>query len=334
MIVIEFLDGQGLGNQLWVYAAGRSIARKLGYPYFVQNWSKFNGRTFLDLEHGDSVELQEYLRSVSLGSTPQISIFREKMYFDHNLKYFATDYDSSVLNLKPFTKLEGLFQSEKYFFGNAALPQQFVRLKEEFSGKQLIPEGCCVLNLRGGEYKRHKNLILPKSYWKNAMRNMRDLRGIDNFLVVTDDRRYAKALLPELPVLDGGIAECYVALYQAENLILSNSSFAYFPVKTGGRKSLVIAPMLWARFGNEFRRWASPANLYDSWHWQDPIGALHDYADCQRLRDITVRYYHDNYIYSVSKELVTRRALTGYLTPGIRRQLKKLLSYIAPKQFG
>ena len=34
IISTEFYDGQGLGNQLWVYASARSIAAKKGANFF------------------------------------------------------------------------------------------------------------------------------------------------------------------------------------------------------------------------------------------------------------------------------------------------------------
>lgn len=86
----------------------------------------------------------------------------------------------------------------------------------------------CVLNIRGGEYRRHKNLILPRTYWVDAMINIRQKIGVDQFLIVTDDRSYAKALFPSIPVLEGGVAECYAALHGAHCHIVSNSSFHTF----------------------------------------------------------------------------------------------------------
>ena len=37
MLYLEFLDGQGLGNQLWNYVTLRSLSNKLGYEYEIIN---------------------------------------------------------------------------------------------------------------------------------------------------------------------------------------------------------------------------------------------------------------------------------------------------------
>jgi len=52
MILTELYDGQGLGNQLWVYAACRSIAEKLQMPHKILSPDKFKGNSFLDIDFG------------------------------------------------------------------------------------------------------------------------------------------------------------------------------------------------------------------------------------------------------------------------------------------
>ena len=40
-VVVEFLDGQGLGNQLWNWASGLSIAKRSGRNLLVLNQENF-----------------------------------------------------------------------------------------------------------------------------------------------------------------------------------------------------------------------------------------------------------------------------------------------------
>lgn len=330
MIVTEFYDGQGLGNQLWAYVACRSIAEKLQLQHTILYPERFKGRSFLDIDIGR----KEPLLTGGKERTQVNAVFHERVFYDRDLDYIASDFDENVLSLKPFTKIDGIFQSEDYLFGNPSLSKKYIAIKEEFQKNRLIDGSCCVMNVRGGEYKRHRKLILPISYWENAMNNMRDLFGIDRFLVVTDDRRYAKALFPQLPVIHRGIAECYVALFQAKYLILSNSSFSYFPVKTAADKSFVIAPMHWSRFGNKYSRWASPANLYDSWMWQDVNGLLHSHIDCLEGRAHTRKYYRNHYYVWTSPSAVMNSGIRGYLPGWLKKPIKKGLSLLFPKRIG
>lgn len=326
----ELYDGQGLGNQLWVYATCRSIAENLQMPYRILGPDKFKGSSFLDIDFG----LEDTPKTDTETTKPVISNFHEQIFYDEEMQKFSSAFDSEVLNLKPFTKIHGVFQSEDYFFNNIPRVKSYIKIKEESLAMLSIQDDICILNIRGGEYKRHKRFILPKSYWINAMRNMKSLTGINKFLIVTDDPRYAKALFPELPVLQGGIAECYVALYQARYLILSNSTFSYFPVKTGIDKSFVIAPKYWARFGNKYSRWASPANLYQSWMWQDVDGLLHSYTDCLPEQLSTKAYYHDNYYVSTQPSAVMNPGIRGYLPTWLKKPIKKGLSLLFPKYIG
>ena len=330
MIATELYDGQGLGNQLWAYVACRSISEKLQLPYAILAPERFKGASFLDIDIGSSLEWA----GPGEANSVVVSSFHERLYYDHELRYFASEFDEGVLDLPPNTRIEGLFQSEKYFFGNLALPKKYITIKSSFLEGDMVPEDCCVLNIRGGEYKRHKDLVLPKSYWLNAMRNMQDLHGIKRFLMVSDDPMYAKALFPSLPVLDGGVAECYVALHQANYLILSNTSFAYFPVKTSDNKVSVIAPMHWARHGNKYMRWASPANLYESWVWQDVDGSLHSYLDCVHIQARTSAYYRKNYYVCTSPCAVRSGLAKKFLPRWMVKLVKRGLSLLLPKHIG
>ena len=51
MLYLEFLDGQGLGNQLWNYVTLRSLSNKLGYEYEIINPKNFKGKSFLQISY-------------------------------------------------------------------------------------------------------------------------------------------------------------------------------------------------------------------------------------------------------------------------------------------
>jgi hypothetical protein len=331
MIVTELHDGQGLGNQLWVYAACRTIAKSLNYPFYIEGKERFKGLEFLEVNFGASDTTYKEER----GRTDREPlVFMERLFYDPELRYFSSDFDERVRGLPPFTKISGLFQSEQYLSRDFSEVGRYFEIKEPYRNRRLVSDNVCVLNLRGGEYKRHKQLVLPESYWRLTMENMRQSCGIDKFVCVTDDRRFATALFPGMPVISGSIADCYVALYQAKYLILSNSSFAYFPVKTGVPKSKVIAPMYWARFGNRYSRWASPANLYESWMYQDVNGSLHSHADCVQEKDKTIAYYREHYYLSTVASAVMKPGILAHVPAWVKRPIKKGLSFFFPRHIG
>ena len=274
MLNITFKDGQGLGNQLWMFAAAKSISEKLNVDLNIYEYKKFKGKSFLNLDNKNnySYSINEYKYSEN------IDVFNERIFYDNDLRYIASDYDERVLEIKKETILEGIFQSENYFFGDLSKLKRYIKLKSSIREENKIDQNICILNIRGGEYKRHKNFILPKSYWLNAINNFKNKFQIRDFIIVTDDYRYAKNLFPNLKIIHGDVGKCYAYLYNSANLILSNSTFSYFPCKTGINKN-VIAPIYWARPNNKYKRWASPCNIYEGWLWQDLKSNLMTYDE-------------------------------------------------------
>lgn len=331
MIRTDLHTGQGLGNQLWVYAACRGIAENLSLPYSIGGIENFKGSNFLGIDLGVCDAESTGTRQASLRN---YTIFRERLFYDPELKYFASDYDSRVKSLDQYSYLEGLFQSESYFYGRQSKLGDWIRLSEELKENSFQYADTCVINIRGGEYKRHKSLILPLSYWTRAIENIKSATGVDKFLIVTDDRAYARALFPDFRVLEGGIAECYSALYGAKCLIVSNSSFSYFPIKTRFDRPYVIAPYLWSRFSNRFARWASPANLYNDWNWQTEDGSLHSHDECIEIVEKTRNFYSNCYNVSVPLDAVRVSAGFRHIPNWIKKPIKLILSLFFPKLIG
>lgn len=327
MIFVEFYEGQGLGNQLWCYAAGRAIAKKLSVPFQVIAKNKFKANDFLHIQ--DKIDTDEQIEAIK----PQ-HIFYEKKYYDVELDYFSSGYDANVLNVAPFTKLEGLYQSENYFYEDFFQLVDFFPLNEQLITMNSIDAQTCVINLRGGEYKRHKQFILPESYWQNAINHMKQRADIKTFIVVTDDERYAKSMFPNFEIVSGDIGQCYATLYNAKHLIVSNSTFSYFPIKTGRNALNVIAPMYWARHQNSLGRWASVANIYRDWFWLSPNNELKNHEQCQLIAEQTGLFYEKNYNVLSIEQAFTPKKLNHYFPSIIKIPVKKILAFGWPRTYG
>ena len=330
MIKIIFKDGQGLGNQLWIYASAKSIAEKLNFKLYVQDFQKFKGKSFLEL---DSCE-KEYISNKDQSNLGiPFETFKERLYYDHQLNYIVSSFDEKVLEIKDNTILDGLFQSEKYFFGELGKLKRYIKLNSIVKKNNLIHHDVCIINLRGGEYKRHKDFLLPMNYWNNAIKNFKEKYNINKFKVVTDDYYYAKALFPNFEVIHGNIGNCYATIYNCSNIIVSNSTFSYFPCKTGIKKR-VIAPMHWARYNNKFDRWISPCNIYKDWLWQDINSNLRTYDDCKINAELTNKYYKTEYTVLINKKYIPSNKFLKIIPKSIKKRIKKFLSIIFPKHFG
>jgi hypothetical protein len=322
MIITELQEGQGLGNQLWCYAACRSIADELNVPFKILGYENFKAKDFLDIDCGSTEECSNY------------EIFHEQRFYDNELDYIASSFDEKVLNIKKDTLIEGLFQSEKYFFDDVDRIKKYITLKDNYKNLVHIPKDVCILNIRGGEYKRHKRFNLPKKYWLNAMENMEREYNISKFMIVTDDQDYAKALFPDIERVPKGIAESYIALHNASYIIVSNSTFSYFPLKTKETKPVVIAPKYFARFNDSLNRWASPANIYKDWIWQDRNGNIYTYFEClEEVRKLE-NYYTKEFYIATCSEYLREKKISSFIPTDIKKVIKIILAKLFPLRFG
>lgn len=229
MIACIFHEGSGLGNQLHRYIAIRCLALDKGYEFGVINPDNFKGKSFINLDYGVPVHdlLHEFIE--------------QKIINDHNCD--VREYDSSVLKVKDFTLLDGEFQDEKYFI------HHLDEIREWLKVEPIEPKN--VINFRGGEYVGVKDLFLPKEYW--------NLSVDDSYEVHTDDPETARRFFPNLKIVSD-IEINWRSIRYAENLILSNSSFAILPALLNETVDKVIAPKYWAGYNKVY--WQLPQNNY------------------------------------------------------------------------
>lgn len=320
---VVFKNGQGLGNQLWCYASVLSIAEYLGLEFKAFGFDQFKGKAFLDIERESSIG-HNYKEEIA-----GWEVRKERLYYDKDLDYIGSGYDKSLLDINCDSIVEGLLQDERYLALASTSIERMIRIKNENFARIDENGEYCVINIRGGEYKRHKRFLLPKSYWINAMHHMRSQFGVDRFIIVTDDAAYSRHILPGHPIVSGDICECYMTLRAAKYCIVSNSTFSYFPIKTGKNARFVIAPKYWARHNDSRRRWASVANLYQNWTYQDKDGSLSSYADCaEEVKELETEYMRYNITVC---SVVERSNRYKHFVPRIlKEKIKNMLKLINP----
>jgi len=327
IIRTEFLNGQGLGNQLWVYATGRAIAEKNNRVHVVAGYENFLGHDFIEIDVG-----------VDINPNAKVQIFNEAVYYDDNLKFFSSSYDHSIEEIPERVQLKGLFQSERYFYEMADDLPKWIRYSDSLLNEATKYSDSYILNLRGGEYKRHKNLILPMEYWHKSIKYIGDRCSVASkeIIVVTDDERYARALFPHNEIVSGDIMRCYAALVGCKGAIVSNSSFAYFPLKCRQDKPIVVAAACWSRYGNDLNRWAMPANYYSDWLYMGSDGKVMDQKCAKQLADKTADFYKHQYKVFVSTEFITTLTKGGKvkIPQSLKQILKNFLAILFPKHIG
>lgn len=323
MIGTEFLQGQGLGNQLFCYVSVRCIAKDLGCEFgtagqeqLAVNIHSKKGMYFMDLELGTPIGSKD---------TPKESfhIYREKeerMYLAdcvHDMRHgcYVAGADEDIYKIADDTLIYGNLQAERYFARHREEIKQWLKVKKEYDSYEYTRENLCILNVRGGEYTDSRSLFLRRKYWLDAMKNMRKIREDMEFMIITDDIAAANRILPEVPAYHFDLAGDYVTLKNAKYLILSNSSFAFFPAFTSETVCRIIAPKYWARHNVSDGYWASEQNIYENFLYQDRKGRLFSAKEC---REELLKYRQ-----SMEMEKGKKKKKTQYSEKRIRQQQRK-----------
>lgn len=322
MVGTEFIKGQGLGNQLFCYVSARCIARDLGYEFgtagqeqLAVNIHSKKGMYFMDMDLGAPVMDKE---NYHIYREKEKRIYLENSVHDMTHGCYVADADEGVYGIGDHTLLYGNLQAERYFFSHKKEIKEWLKVKKEYDFYELTRDNLCVMNIRGGEYAGDHSLFLRRKYWLDAMRHMRDIRPDMEFYIVTDDVGAAKRLLPEIEAHHGDLAKDYVTLKNARYLILSNSSFAFFPAFTSETVQTVIAPKYWARHNVSDGYWASGQNIYEGFLYQDRKGKLFDAGQCrEEWESYKKRNGSDR-----GKERYTEREI------GIRRKKDRMLYWM------
>ena len=284
MLATNILYGQGLGNQLYCYVSTRCIAADRGYDFCINNPEgalgdpRFNseGVYWMDLDKG--VPFDNKIERVYEEKCIRLHLNTNSHDATIGCDIRGTDWD--MKNIEDDTIIMGIMQSEDYFGHHKEEIKKWLKVKEEHDTHEYTKDNLCIMNFRGGEYMNSPTLV-SKRYWEKAMDNMRQVRSDMEFMVVTDDVASAKTFFPDLPCHHFDVGKDYAVIKNAKHVILSNSTFAFFPVFTSDTIENIIAPKYWARHEQSDGYWATEQNLYKDWMWQDRDGNLQTYDECK-----------------------------------------------------
>jgi len=290
VIATNILYGQGLGNQLYCYVSTRCIAMDNGYDFSINNPQgalgdprfNSNGIYWMDLDMGVPFDS-------SITRVQEEKSVRLKLPHNHHDATIGCDIRASDPKLKTVednTIIMGLMQSEDYFGHRKNEIKEWLKVKPEHDTYEYTRDNLCVINFRGGEYIGHDYLFLTQKYWDQAISNMKSVRSDMEFVVITDDVASAKNFFPNFQCNHFDVGKDYAIIKNAKHVILSNSTFPFFPVFTSDTIENIIAPKYWARHNVSDGYWGLEQNLYKDWMWQTREGELQTYAECREELDL------------------------------------------------
>jgi len=274
LICTEFYDGQGLGNQLWLYAVTRVKSLDMKCDFGIMHPEKFKGMKFLNLDFGRQVFGG---RGPEGGPPEHLPIGFHYYFREHKIEHPVTGQDITGLDplfheIQDFTKIDGNFQSPLYIrHRKLEIRNWFTPIGD--SSENQHAANVCIVNFRGGEYRHMKSVFLPANYWESAREIMLDMNPKMRFRIVTDDPKLASEFFPKSEIVLQRMEKDYRAILAAEYLILSNSSFGWFPAWLNTTANVIIAPKYWWGFNNN-EYWSTSAIYTEEFSYLDKNAQL------------------------------------------------------------
>lgn len=234
----------GLGNQLFQFGAGLSLAGRLGVPLSLLSreglgWPSrlhtWNIPSRSSLQVWDS--LPGFRVRVGLERTATSILRRHpKHFFEKNI-----GYDPDFENIHTGVHLHGYFQSYRYLEPveheiKCRLLSSTITQSARTRWRELgLPEKYIGVHVRGGDYLKLRSVYAEASqdYYKNAIGEILDQKPTVEIICFTDDRSYAEGLVPEAsffvdPKVISEDSTNLLALSFAEGIVGANSTFSWF----------------------------------------------------------------------------------------------------------
>jgi len=288
MIGTEFIEGYGLGNQLFFYITTRCIALEKGVDFGFVNpgqvgnvFHSKKGMYFMDLDMGKEISREE-MKNYKIFHEQDDRLFMGNSIHDMTNGCYISGADPELFKIEDNTLIYGNLQDQSYFEKYRDKIREWLHVKEEAESYEYTADDLCIINLRGGEYTNHPELFLDRKYFLNAIKNMKKINPDMRFMVITEDEEAANKVLPEYEHHHFDMGKDYVTIKNARYLILSNSSFALMPVMSSTELRYAIAPKYWARHNISDGFWSSEQNIYSFLTYQDKKGRLFSADECRK----------------------------------------------------
>lgn len=285
---------RGLGNQLFQYATGLALARRLGAELkFDLEPMRSAGAASADLA-GLGVALPEVSPDELRRLAPQwAGPFRNKLILlRHRLTPFARrrwireenyDFDSRLLQIRAPVYLDGYWQSERYFAELAdelrvALAPPAPTERARALGDELARVPTIAIHVRRGDYVTNDDAArfhgcCSLDYYRRAIEWMASATPDCRHAIFSDDPEWAAQNLrvPGDTLLVAGAPahsalEDFHLLTRCSHFIIANSTFSWWAAwLSSGRAPRVVAPRRWF-LGREI----NPADRFPAgWHLID-----------------------------------------------------------------
>ena len=210
----------GLGNQLFIYSAGRAVAEYMDCDLQVHTgWFSSQSHRKFELEllctqnpNVSVVTDGPFLTPSMVKLGPKAWRLRE-LWHRLSPNYFVESdftFDQSIFATRPRTGLGGYFQSWRYFERISETIESELRqvlyltsgIDSNSATEGISDARDVIVHIRGTDYLKRENLriygTLRSDYYQEAIRQSRYDAGILNLIPVSDDNLHAQTLLENI----------------------------------------------------------------------------------------------------------------------------------------
>ncbi len=280
MVIVKLMGG--IGNQMFQYAAARSLALslktalKIDITYFSSQASIFSpdtARTYQlghlnILEHFATSDEIARMRGLTGGALKRFAVRFVRRITRHTsgcvFRETGFAFDPRLLHIEGDVYLEGYWQSEKYFMGISELIQNEFSMKEPFSDLSAAMAGLISntesvsIHIRRGDYVTSPQTsrlhgLCSVEYYSRAVAKICELVTKPHFFVFSDDPHWGRENLelghPTTFVTHNGPLRDYEDLHLialCKHHIIANSSFSWWGAwLSSSPNKLICTPRRW-----------------------------------------------------------------------------------------
>lgn len=282
MIISNIIGG--LGNQMFQYAAGKVLSKKLDTELFLdvssyKNYKLHEGfvlNKYFPNINAKVASKNDILRIGGIGAylnnsfVDRVLSKMNKNSINHKIVYEPHfHYWNNFIKICDNKYIKGYWQSYRYFIGfeeiirnDFSFPSDY-RINNLEIINLLSKHETTSVHIRIGDYKNnnssnHFHGTLDLEYYYNSIKRISQLKGEHLFLIFSDDIDWCKENLKlEVPHLfiDAKISNTVVndfyLMKSCNNNIISNSSFSWWAAWLNENENkIVIGPKKWFNVGN------------------------------------------------------------------------------------
>lgn len=272
MVIVELMGG--LGNQLFQYALGKTLAIKKGFQikfditFFRNNNARhFNLEKFhTEIEIASEKELNKYSYKEGTFGAISKSLDRLKPWYERKVvREPAFRFSPDIWKINDNCTIKGYWQSEKYFLDIREKIKNEIKLIEKMSkdSRSLLEtiknEESVSIHVRRGDYVSNPitnafHGICSEDYYRKAVTLIQQKNpGISRFFVFSDDQDWVKRNfsigVPFQTVghkTVGQECEDLILMSSCAHHVIANSSFSWWGAwLSDNPDKAVIAPEKW-----------------------------------------------------------------------------------------